>query len=118
MPRAFKRLLPVIVLFASFVAPFGSLSALADDDEREYVVVDLGVLDGGEYSIGNAINSRGVVVGMALAAGNSQAVMLEDLQMSVLGSGSDASAANDINRSRQVVGFVSSRETSGQRATL
>jgi len=118
MSRPYSRRLHCALMLAGAVAPFATYSALAKEKKHKYVVVDLGVLDGGDYSIGNAINNSGVVVGMATATGGSHAVKLEDLDLTGLASNDSASSANDINKNGQAVGYISSAETSGQRATL
>jgi probable HAF family extracellular repeat protein len=118
MSHRLLRVVFVLFAFTTIVAPLGSSTVEAKSKKRQYVVVDLGVLDGGSYSIGNAINNSGVVAGMAMATGGTQAVKLDDLQLQQLSTPDSSSCANDINKNGQVVGFVSSAETSGQRATL
>lgn len=103
------------IMLAAAAAPVSFKSALAADKPRTYVVVDIGVLDGGDYSIGNAINGKGKVAGMATVMGGSQAITHGD-GLVALGQPGVTSSANGINNDGEVVGFISSAELGGQRA--
>ncbi len=118
MTRPFSRRVFAASAIAVLVAPARVSPVAAKPKKRQYVVIDLGVLEGGDYSIGNAINNNGVVAGMATTGAGTQAVRLVDLRLEQLAKTDESSSANDINKQGQVVGFVSSAATSGQRATL
>jgi probable HAF family extracellular repeat protein len=84
--------------------------------DRRYVVIDLGVLEGGDYSIGHAVNKNGVVAGMARAGTTTEAVVLRDLELLTIGATGQSSAANDINADGVAVGYVSDPAIGGQHA--
>lgn len=125
MSPRFVRALLVALLFAMAVAPIGAGPVLAKGKEvkaRHYVVVDLGVLQGGDYSIGYAVNEQGTVAGMAKVDNITHAVTMKDTAITVLGVQSATSSANDINEHGQAVGFISVAAAAGvaggQSATL
>lgn len=120
MIRTTRRAQLALALGAAIapIAPIASLRADAKAKQKAYVVIDLGMLPGGDYSVGNAISNNGLVAGMAIASNGSHAVKLKDLELLRLGKDDEASSANDVNTLGQVVGFVSSAETNGQRAIL
>lgn len=90
----------------------------ASADDPKYSVIDLGVLEGGDYSIGNAINNDGMVAGMARASGTAVAVILQDRELRTVGATGQSSAANDVNGDGKIVGFVSDPALGGQRAVV
>lgn len=118
MSHRFSRRTQLALMLSAVAAPALADHAEAKSKKKSYVVVDLGLLPSGNYSIGNAISGNGLVVGMGVNQSGSHAVKLKDLELFQLDGDSDASAANDVNDSGQVVGFIASASTNGQRATL
>ena len=118
MSRRFTRRAQLAMMASLAIAPVVGRTAEAKSKKKQYVVVDLGLLPTGSYSIGNAISSNGIVAGMSITQTGTHAIKLKDLELTQLDQDSDASAANDVNATGQVVGFISSAEIGGQRATL
>jgi probable HAF family extracellular repeat protein len=114
----FTRRTQLAMMLSLAATPAVGRSVEAKTKKKTYVVVDLGVLPSGTYSIGNAISSNGIVAGMSITGSGSHAVKLKDLELFQLDKETDGSAANDVNANGQVVGFISSADTGGQRATL
>src|SRR5262249_41016185 len=96
MSHRFSRRTQLAMMLAVAATPFVPGSALAKTKKKSYVVVDLGLLPSGTYSIGNAISNNGIVAGMSINKSGSHAVRLKDLELSQLDGDSDASAANGV----------------------
>ena len=89
-------------------------------------MTDLGTL-GGDYSLANAINDRGQVVGESnTPQGETHAFLWDQGTMSDLGNAGETSSAHSINNSGGIVGAISSKNArrgavlwrSGQRLSL
>jgi probable HAF family extracellular repeat protein len=105
--RRFLPLLatPVLVAVPLVGRPQGAEAKKRKD--RHYSISDLGVLEGGDYSIGYGINPDGVVAGLSTVPGGAtRAVALKDKKWRDLGQDGETSSANDINDRGDVVGFV------------
>jgi probable HAF family extracellular repeat protein len=112
-----RRFLPLLVAPVIVAIPAVRRLRGADAEGVRYSVTDLGVLSGGDYSIGYGINEHGVVAGMSTAPNDAtRAVALQDKKLRDLGQDGETSSANDINTAGDVAGFVNTAD--GSRATL
>jgi probable HAF family extracellular repeat protein len=115
-----RRFLLLLATSALAAVPLVGRSLTAEAKKRKarhYSITDLGVLDGGNYSIGYGINPDGVVAGMSTVPGGAtRAVTKKDEKLLDLGRDGETSCANDLNADGTVVGFVGT--AGGSRAML
>lgn len=108
-----RRFLPLLAAPVVVAIPAVYWLRGADAEGVRYNVVDLGVLSGGDYSIGYGINSAGVVAGMSTAPGDAtRAVALQDKKLRDLGKDGETSSANAINTAGNVAGFINTADGS------